>query len=105
MDHQVPLREIPPELAVPDELKQRFRYDDQRKRLCFDGFMSKAVFDRLEKLDADSDFQHALDELFRISTPEDSGEGRQQTRIVVAVVIATVALVCVAVLIWLSLRE
>lgn len=69
--HKVPLSGLPADLHVPDELQNRFWFDAERKLLCYDGFMSKSTYDRLEALSRDRLYQSALEELFRISVPED----------------------------------
>ena len=94
MIHQVPLNDAPSDLEVPDELKERFWYDAQQKRLCFDGFMSKATFDRLDELSTDGHYQHALNDLFRISIPEQEavGLGKSRAVIIIVTVLGIVAL-------------
>ena len=70
MVHYVNLRQLPSGLRFPSELEGRVWYESSRHRLAYDGFMSKATFDRLEALHRDSDYQRALEDLFRIATPE-----------------------------------
>ena len=69
MPYEVPLESFPSNLALPEEVRDRFWYDDARRRLVFDGFMSKALFDQLWSLHKDDGFRRALEELFRICTP------------------------------------
>jgi hypothetical protein len=86
MIHQVPLNDAPCDLKVPDDLKERFWYEAEQKRLCFDGFMSKATFDRLEKLSKDGHYQYALNELFRIAIPDKEANQLGKSKIVMIVV-------------------
>ena len=90
MIHCVTLSEPPADFQVPDDLKERFWYDGQRKRLCFDGFMSKCTYDRLLKLSWDVHYRRALEGLFRSSIPEEETLGNFRRR-KVAIVLITVA--------------
>ena len=62
MIHYVPLGRLPDDLSFPDNLKARFWYDESRKSLAFDGFMSKATFDRSWQLSNDSEYRRALEQ-------------------------------------------
>ncbi len=65
MIHSVRLEQLPAELQLPHDLQGRFWFDAQRQQLCFDGFMSKATYDRLTQLSPDRHYQRGLNELFR----------------------------------------
>ncbi len=69
-EHAVPLDQVPTGLVVPSELEARFGYDPARRCLWFQGFMSKATFDRLSGLCDDWDFRSALERLFLEAVPE-----------------------------------
>jgi hypothetical protein len=71
MEHSVPLDRLPEGLCFPAEFGDRIRYDADRRRLVFRGFMSKGDFDRLCQLSDDWPFRRQLDELFRLSVPEE----------------------------------
>ena len=95
--HHIPLTELPAELQVPDDLKERFWFDAERKRLCFNGFMSKCVYDRLKVLSRDELYQRSLENLFRISVPEDEPTGSiPQTWMRKALLISFVSLLVLA---------
>ena len=68
--HTVPLDRVPIGLVVPPELEGRFGYVADRKELWYDGFMSKATFDRLGTLCDDWDYRAALERLFDESLPQ-----------------------------------
>ena len=105
MIHIVPLKSHPPQLQIPSDLESRFWYDDRQQRLCFDGFMSKATFDRLETLEDDPDFRLALEELFRISLPEDShASGRWVAWVLAGAIILVAFSFGTATWIWLANR-
>jgi hypothetical protein len=73
--HHIPLSELPADMQLPGELKERFWFDAEHKRLCFNGFMSKSVYDRLKVLSRDELYQRALEDLFRICVPDDEPSG------------------------------
>ena len=95
MNHFVPLNRLPEDLEFPAELKQRIWYDDATMRLAYDGFMSKATFDALYHLNADSAYRRALEELFRVATPEDTQPQKRGVFVVAGffIVAAVVSLV------------
>jgi hypothetical protein len=74
--HGVPLTHLPADFSIPADLESRFWYDEPARRLVFDGFMSKAAYDRLCLLSNDLDYREALDDLFRIAVPEDEVESK-----------------------------
>jgi hypothetical protein len=79
MDHFVTLNRLPEGVQFPPELSDRIRYDGSSCRLVFQGFMSKAEFDRLSVLSPDWPYRRALEDLFRLCTPQDeSGPGPLQ---------------------------
>lgn len=102
MIHSVPLNSIPADLRVPDEVKQRFWYDAEQKQLCFDGFMGSAMLDELEHLHIDSDYRRAVNDLFHISVPEDNSSGQRTLKLVVALVVVTIIVICVGALTYLA---
>jgi hypothetical protein len=70
MEHFVRLDQLPADVKFPPELSDRIRYDSKQRRLVFQGFMSKADFDRLIGIHSDWAVRRALEELFRLCTPE-----------------------------------
>ncbi len=76
MVHSVACRELPRGLKFPDDLASRIWHDPAEGRLCFEGFMSKATYDRLDRLHADLAYREALAELFRISVPDELAHRR-----------------------------
>ena len=71
LDHFVPLNRLPEKFRVPGELTERIVFDEGRHRLVFHGFMSKSDFDRLCRLSEDWGYRRALEDLFRLCTPEE----------------------------------
>lgn len=96
MIRYVPLAELPEKFAVPDQLRDRFWYDQDKKRLAYDGAMSKATYDRLRGLSSHFNYQRAMEELFRIAVPEDDRPKHNARLIVVATGVAVVAASLVA---------
>jgi hypothetical protein len=92
MIHSVRLSQPPANFQPPEDLRNRFWYDDTRQRLCFDGFMSKATFDRLKPLDQNCHYQRAIDELFRICVPEEQVRGAANVGVVVSALFGLAAL-------------
>jgi hypothetical protein len=66
---------LPAGLTFPPDLSDRIRYDGERRRLVFQGVMSKAEFDRLSALSDDWGYRRPLEELFRKSMPEERARG------------------------------
>lgn len=71
MDHFVPLDRLPDGLQFPPDLRDRIQYDAAAHRLIFHGFMSKTDYDRLFLLSEDWPYRRRLEELFRLSTPDE----------------------------------
>jgi hypothetical protein len=71
MERFVKLERLPEGFAFPAQFADRIRYDPTEHRLRFEGFMSKADFDKLYFLIEDWSYRRALEELFRLSTVED----------------------------------
>ncbi|QDV38898.1 hypothetical protein [Tautonia plasticadhaerens] len=72
MEHGVPLDRLPAGLHFPPEFEGRIRYDADRRRLAFLGFMSRADFDTLSRLSPDWPYRRAVEELFRSGTADDA---------------------------------
>lgn len=103
MRYEVSLRKCPDDLNVPDDLEQRFWYDAEGLRLCFSGFMSKAVYDRLRILSHDRYYLSALDELFRNCVPEEKNMPRSPKTVPAIVALSAVALL--GVVVWFVLTD
>jgi len=69
------MERFPAGLEFPADLRVRMRYDSIRRRLVFIGFMSKSDFDRLCSLSDDWGYRRSLEDLFRLSTPEEAPSG------------------------------
>jgi hypothetical protein len=74
MDHFVRLDVLPDGFTIPDQYRDRFRFDADTRRLYFQGFMSKADFDKLYLLSENWSYRRSLEELFRQSTIEPAGQ-------------------------------
>ncbi len=72
MEHFVTLARFPERLKFPKEFADRIRYEPETRRLYYRGPMSKADFDRLNRLSDDWAYRRPLEELFRLCTLEAS---------------------------------
>jgi len=61
------LARLPEGLSFPDDFPEPIRYDAQRQRLVYRGFMASASYRFLHELSGDSDYVTALDVLFEAS--------------------------------------
>lgn len=78
MLHSVRLERWPENIRIPEDLQNRLRYDAATHRVAFDGFMSKIDFDRLLQASSDWGYKRALEELFRLCVPEESGPPKKR---------------------------
>jgi hypothetical protein len=85
VDHFVKLDKLPDGFEVPPQMKDRMHFDAEAHKLVFRGYMSKAEFDRLGELTNDWKFRRTLEELFRLSIPEQKPTSHGLRRFVVAV--------------------
>jgi hypothetical protein len=76
VDHFVTMNRLPDGLEFPPALKDRIWFDAAKRRLVFRGFMSKAEFDRLNRLSDDWGYRRPLEDLFRLCTPEEEERSR-----------------------------
>jgi hypothetical protein len=76
VDHFITMDRLPDGLEFPPALKDRIWFDAAQRRLVFRGFMSKAEFDRLNRLSDDWGYRRPLEDLFRLCTPEEEGHPR-----------------------------
>jgi hypothetical protein len=74
MDHFVKLDRLPDGFDFPPELKDRIHFDAAAHKLIFRGYMSKDDFDRISQLTRDWSFRRSLEELFRLSVPDDDSQ-------------------------------
>ncbi len=96
MIRAVPVQKLPDGLSFPGDLQPKIHYDAGRHQLAFEGFMSKATFDRLYRLADDRDYRRALEELFQLCTFDDSE--RADSRSVPGFVLVAIGLAFVAAL-------
>ena len=89
--HSVPLDTLPDPFPIPADLTSRFGYDPARKGLTFDGFMCKAIYDRLREVSQDYHYQRALEQLFDICVPEEDASRRGYGLLVAAGLVVVVA--------------
>jgi hypothetical protein len=71
VEHAIPMERCPEGLKFPADLAERIWYDPTRRRLVHRGFMSKSDFDRLCRLSDDWGYRRALEDLFRLCTPDE----------------------------------
>ena len=67
----VALEHAPDHFPIPADLQAQFRYDTKRQGLTFQGWMSKATYDRLRNISNDYQYQRALERLFQVAVPEE----------------------------------
>lgn len=75
MEHFVNMPSLPPGIKFPPQLADRLRYDGERQRLVWSGFMSKSDFDRISRLSEDWAYRRQVEELFRRCGPENARPG------------------------------
>ena len=63
----VKLEELPSGLVFPDNLRNKIRYDANKKLLIFKRVMSKEIKDRLLTLSADGSYKQAVEDFFYFS--------------------------------------
>jgi hypothetical protein len=85
MEHFVKMDRLPDGLEFPPELKDRIQFDPIARRLTCRGYMSKTDFDRLSQISTDWSFRRSLEELFRLSIPEEPSRPRGVGRFLAAV--------------------
>jgi hypothetical protein len=85
MDHFVKMDRLPDGVEFPTELKDRIQFDPIARRLIFRGYMSKTDFDRLSQISTDWNFRRSLEELFRLSIPDEPSRPRGVGRFLAAV--------------------
>jgi hypothetical protein len=71
VDHFVKLDKLPDGFEFPPGLQDRFQFDAEHHKLVFHGYMSKVDFDRVCQGTTDWSFRRTLEELFRLSVPEE----------------------------------
>jgi hypothetical protein len=85
MIHFVPLQRLPTDFRVPENLRDRFWYDHDKKALAYEGPMFKSTFDRLRGISHDYDYQRALEKVFQLAVPEEaSPRGHSKTLVIAA---------------------
>jgi hypothetical protein len=95
MEYSVELEKLPAEVRFPQRLENRVRFDAARRRLYFQGFMTKCMYDELSALSGDVVYHRALEQLFVLTSAEVSG-GRPPRRVPAGALIAIAATALVA---------
>jgi hypothetical protein len=85
VDHFVKLDRLPEGVEFPPQLRDRIHFDPVARKLSFHGYMSKTDFDRLCQLSNDWAFRRTLEELFRLSIPEEKTQPHGVRRLLTAV--------------------
>ncbi len=93
---------LPTNASLPEILQQRLQIDAERHELRFDGFMSKAEYDLLMRLDRDLEYQRAVNELFVICGPTSltTEPAPRQWKLLVTGLTVIVVLLGIAFWIW-----
>ncbi len=101
MIRAVSVDKLPEGLSFPGDLQRKIHYDPSQRRLAFEGFMSKATFDRLYRLTDDREYRRALEALFQECTfDETDGAHRGHVQFLVW---AMIGVACLAVVFALAL--
>jgi hypothetical protein len=70
MEYAVTLARLSEDVAFPERLRERIRFDPVQGRLSFQGFMTKCTYDELSALTDDADYHRALEQLFVLTSEE-----------------------------------
>lgn len=101
MIHYVPLKHRPDDFRVPEQLSDRFWYDEDKKCLAYDGAMFKSTFDRMRGLSSDYDYQRAAEDLFRAAVPEEDHPQRRGRTLTTAVgAVLAIAILAAGIFVW-----
>jgi hypothetical protein len=105
MEYSVLLAKLPDQVRFPERLKERIRFDAGRKRLVFQGFMTKCTYDELNTLSEDAEYHRALEELFVLTSAEmaPSSPKRRSAGALALAAIGVAALVLLSA--WVALRH
>src|SRR2546423_6352919 len=104
MEFAVKLASLPDDVAVPDRLRDRMRFDAAKQRLTYRGFMTKCTYDELAALDDDADYRRALERLFVLTAQEVAPQA--PSRSMPLIVLATVAtMLLAAVVLWTTWHQ
>ena len=101
MIHYIPLEELPAGLRIPEQFKDRFWYDEEKRCLAYDGVMYKLTFDKIQALHSSGNYRRAVEDLFRAAVPDDDrpSQGSHVLAVASGVVLA-VALFAAGIVIW-----
>lgn len=106
MDHSTNLQHLPVGIVIPAELEGRIRYDEQRRELHFQGFMTKYVHDQLVSLSTDIEYHRAVERLFVLSASGAGPPARRFKPLHLGVALAVTLATCiVAVWAWRTMRN
>jgi hypothetical protein len=104
MEYSVELLSLPDGVAFPGRLEDRVRFDPTRRRLIFQGFMTKCAYDELATLTDDAAYHRALEQLF-VATSAAVSAGPPQRRVPAAILTAALGTaVVVGSLLWAATR-
>jgi len=101
-EHAVKLDSLPAGLEFPPELASRICFDAAQHRLVYCGFMYKAHYDRLMRLDSSVEYRRAIQRLFQCSTDVETPQLRRFAWILAVLIAACLLL---AGLVWWQLTR
>jgi len=104
MEHSVKLSSLPSDIAFPQRLHDRIKFDPVRGELSYRGFMTKCTYDELAALDDDADYRRALEHLFVLTSEEVAPRARSRGVPAMILVAVATALLAAAVF-WAITRE
>jgi hypothetical protein len=104
MEYSVELEKLPPSVTFPERLRERVRFDADKRRLIFQGFMTKCTYDELSALTDDLAYHRALEELFVLTSAEMSGGTPRRSVSAAALVAAVGTLALLGGMVWAALR-
>ncbi len=106
MIHYIAFETPPKDFRIPEQFKDRFWYDEERRSLAYEGVMYKLTFDKIQALHSSYDYQRAVEELFRVAVPEEDqpSQGGHLLAVASGVVLA-IALFAAGVAVWQRMQS
>jgi len=105
MEYSVELEKLPGDVQFPQRLENRVRFDSQRRRLIFQGFMTKCTYDELSSLSDDVAYHRALEQLFVLTSADVSGGAAKRHLSATALIAAAATVVLTLTGVWAAWRH
>ena len=102
MEYAVKLACLPAGATFSERIRDRIRFDPERRELIYSGFMTKCAYDEISAVSDELDYHRAIEQLFIMTSAEVAPPKRGfPTAIVVG---TTAAVMVAAVLLWGTTR-